>query len=737
MNRRSIHDMKKIGQIVYLAAIGAAGTLLADEWFYFCWPKPAAALSVLVFTAFICWSRERTVKPYLWAGIALAFLSLPAVVHKSGRDMEPYLLFLGMEAACAFAAFLSCLAEKRFFLRTALILAETVCLICYGIDGMELPKWTVCMVLFAFLMLLTEAVEWKSERKGGLNAVQLVPVFCCVILAISLLPVPEKPMQWTAVKKVLSLAKEQMTAVIAEVQFRFQENGGSFSLNFSGYDEDGGLGGSVFSSDQAQLSIKGDQTKSPFYAGGTMFDTYTGNGWTQSEKPGADQEEYRLQYEGWKNAFRHSVFSEQDYRELTHMRSCSIRYDGVKTKSLFLAPVTEKLTMPDGEKTIGRSGGGLTLKKAEGVGFCYTMRFLEIDYQNEKIKQLLRQQAWSGTPVLDEKAKKRQDEIYACYTALPDSLPERITELAHEITEGAETDYDRMKAIEAYLHGYTYAVSVKKCPKGTDPVDYFLFESRTGYCTYFAAAAALLGRCEGIPTRYVEGFLTSETMEPGGEEIRMTGNNVHAWTEAYIKNIGWVPLEPTPGYGNSSAEAWEQPKAGAGTVTGEVSLEGKPKQDGTDQVMEGSAEKAPDLGKQIRKGAAACLKILLLAGLLAGTVTVFILLRNYMRRRSYRSKNETDKLREQMRQALYFGKLCGEEMKSGETLEAYGRRCCRRLDTPDISFAGFCTLFEAVRFGGGTVDQEILDTAEKYVKTLERQYLDKAGRWKRFLYYLR
>lgn len=58
-------------------------------------------------------------------------------------------------------------------------------------------------------------------------------------------------------------------------------------------------------------------------------------------------------------------------------------------------------------------------------------------------------------------------------------------------------------------------------PSGTaDIADYFLFESQTGHCTYFAAAMAVPARCEGIPTRYVEGFVTNkEPAQPPEDSI--------------------------------------------------------------------------------------------------------------------------------------------------------------------------------------------------------------------------
>ena len=101
-----------------------------------------------------------------------------------------------------------------------------------------------------------------------------------------------------------------------------------------------------------------------------------------------------------------------------------------------------------------------------------------------------------------------------------------------------------------------------RCPEGQDFTDFFLFDSQTGYCTYFATAMAVLGRCCGIPTRYAEGFVTTGTRRTEGNQVMITSDNAHAWAEGYIPNIGWVPFEPTPRYYEAANTAWNLPAQG-------------------------------------------------------------------------------------------------------------------------------------------------------------------------------
>ena len=141
--------------------------------------------------------------------------------------------------------------------------------------------------------------------------------------------------------------------------------------------------------------------------------------------------------------------------------------------------------------------------------------------------------------------------------SLPDSLPDRVKELAETITKDADSDYEKMKALEQYVSSYAYTTRPKDTPKGQDVVDYFLFDSMEGYCTYHASALAVLARCIGIPSRYVQGFCV-QFEQDGNLETNAVGTMAHAWCECYIKGVGWLPFEATPSYGECRYQPWEK-----------------------------------------------------------------------------------------------------------------------------------------------------------------------------------
>jgi hypothetical protein len=78
-----------------------------------------------------------------------------------------------------------------------------------------------------------------------------------------------------------------------------------------------------------------------------------------------------------------------------------------------------------------------------------------------------------------------------------------------------------------------------------DPVGSFLFNSKTGYCEYFAAAMALMARTQGIPSRVVNGFQTGSFNRLGGDFV-VRARDAHSWVEIYFPKYGWIPFDPTP-----------------------------------------------------------------------------------------------------------------------------------------------------------------------------------------------
>lgn len=133
------------------------------------------------------------------------------------------------------------------------------------------------------------------------------------------------------------------------------------------------------------------------------------------------------------------------------------------------------------------------------------------------------------------------------YLDLP-PLPERVIRLAREIVPEEGGPLERARAIEEYLERECrYSLEVAPLPPGHDAVDFFLFESKQGYCEHFATAYAVLCRLAGIPSRVVTGYSTGD-YNPLTGLYEVTLDDAHAWVEIYLAGVGWVARDPTPGF---------------------------------------------------------------------------------------------------------------------------------------------------------------------------------------------
>ena len=132
------------------------------------------------------------------------------------------------------------------------------------------------------------------------------------------------------------------------------------------------------------------------------------------------------------------------------------------------------------------------------------------------------------------------------YLQLPPTLPQRVKELALELTREYDNIYDKAVALEEYLRQIPYNEDIEAPPPDRDGVDYFLFDSREGYCDYYASAMAVMARAVGIPARIAVGYAGGEYEgELDGYLVRRS--NAHTWVEIYFPDYGWIEFEPTAG----------------------------------------------------------------------------------------------------------------------------------------------------------------------------------------------
>ena len=135
-------------------------------------------------------------------------------------------------------------------------------------------------------------------------------------------------------------------------------------------------------------------------------------------------------------------------------------------------------------------------------------------------------------------------ELAQRYTRLA-AIPDRVSKLAAQLTQGQASTYDKVLAIEAWMADNTqYSLDIPPLPAGEDAVERFLFVDRIGFCEQIASSLVVMLRSQGIPTRLAVGYTPGERNPfTGFYEVR--ARDAHAWAEVYFPGIGWQAFDPT------------------------------------------------------------------------------------------------------------------------------------------------------------------------------------------------
>jgi len=127
---------------------------------------------------------------------------------------------------------------------------------------------------------------------------------------------------------------------------------------------------------------------------------------------------------------------------------------------------------------------------------------------------------------------------------LPDGSNPQARELSRTLREKHPDDMALAQAVLQMFRGQDFFYTIEPPLLGDHPVDEFLFKTRAGFCEHYASAFAVLMRGAGIPARIVTGYQGGQINDFGNYLI-VRQADAHAWTEVWLKDRGWVRIDPT------------------------------------------------------------------------------------------------------------------------------------------------------------------------------------------------
>ena len=352
-------------------------------------------------------------------------------------------------------------------------------------------------------------------------------------LLLALLLVPRTPPAAPRLKQ----AAEDLYQTLADYLPSSDESArAGFTLETEGYlplgsDAHSRLGGAADPTSHPVMQVLTDYT---LYLRGVTMNHYNGLNWFDT----LSARRY-LYADLLQQAYRRQVFNE--YLPLTsgplELRRASVTMSSAAATTLYVPQRLRSLTAQSAHMTpYFNAASELFLPRELREGDSYAFTYLALPADSEDTARMVEE----ASAVADA----QYAEIAAVYTALPSHMQGELYALSYQAARGEETPYRRALAIRDYLREhYTYTLNVSTPPDNVDFAAWFLLREREGYCTYFATALTLLCRMQGIPARYVTGYLVS----PVDGVANVTSMDAHAWTEVYLNGFGWLTLDATPG----------------------------------------------------------------------------------------------------------------------------------------------------------------------------------------------
>lgn len=576
----------------------------------------------------------------------------------------------------------------------------------------------VLMVLFIFSYLLMVGYDSliRSDSSVGENKnelfLNLYPRWMNVVLIYSMviallsstLPGSSDYIRWGWLNDKVTAA----FPIIQELRSgeevrRVSGSAQGFDFSTTGFQNDSSrLGGPVKIDDTVVMSIRGDRVN---YLRGNVRHTYTGIGWMEDPKF----------YQMVQESSDFSNLSEEEkslyYRDV----SFSITNERISSTTVFSPFQPYSLDFEGDSGALVNHDfsivypGGIYAGESYFIS-AYTPRSYGIQVERGIDRSL--------------------DDLLSSelYLALPDTITDRTVQLAHAITDGLESDIDKALAIESHLREtYDYNLDVPHIPENADFVDYFLFDGEQGYCTYFASSLAVLLRIEGIPSRYVEGFIVGPANEDDVQEVR--NSNAHSWVEAYIEPAGWITLEATPAYTPPARLLDYDPQLDQDIEAEEnVGRSRDPESaDGRDDGTGNGSSNIPDMENSENEDSTwgtssfALVALVMITLIIAWKFIRGIYLKK-IDRISYGNLNNNGKVLHQYFQMGQILKNLGYGLNPGETHFEYSNRISHKFhEFGKFGFKHATQLFVKSKYGDYQPSSDEVNAMEDYNKKLELQ----------------
>lgn len=620
---------------------------------------------------------------FLVLGVSLILASLPllyAQLSNAPRFLinHRYLWLVPLLAVLCYV--LSILCKHFRPARYVIIIAILTLLVSLRAQNIEIPKASVMLFGTVLLLLLIEETQRRWHKEGDIeHTAHLVGVAPFVLLYLLLalqLPTRTKPFEWTFVKDFIIRIEDLATSISQRLgRGNDSDDFHAYLAGFSGGETK--LGGDVTTDETVllQLEVFPSSITSVYLVGETS-DTFQRLSWKRTLQTANGEHDFDML------ETRAAILRNPSSMDLLRDFSLRVHYRNLSTRYLFTPERSivnlEALSALD----VTEQGRTLRFAKKHGINTEYAMEGFQLNALHPAFAEYLRnyvpftEEEWNTTV----RRSKRNQLVYS-YAALLDyrefvkasyyhevTLSEPVKAYIDSITEGSLDTYDKLLRLRQALSSFAYTRTPDEFPTTVTDADTFLhyfFATQKGYCSYFATAMVLLAWNEGLPARYVSGFLAPI----GNQKLSdVTGTMAHAWCEVYFEGIGWIPFDATPGYGTSTYWATR-----AEAAAGDKPSVHRPEATPTPTIVPSLSPLPTETPSKINTSFIALLTLIGLLLLLTLTAVVLIADRIYLRKHFARS-TDAEKITILYRRNTHLLALLRLPIRDEETLLMYAKR---------------------------------------------------------------
>ncbi len=321
----------------------------------------------------------------------------------------------------------------------------------------------------------------------------------------------------------------------------------------------------------------------------------------------------------------------------------------------------------------------------------------------------------SAVPQLTENALRAATPAAA--TGHDEPVPVDLATRATEITGSAEFGYPALQELANYFSHGEFAEDVTADP----PSGHGLFQIRRlmtdkrGTAEQYASAFAVLARALGYDTRVVVGFTPRPDRNNPGT-YRVTGQDVHAWAEVRFRELGWVPLDPTPGKTTDKDPDEEQNQTSPSPSPSPSQQASAP----ANQPSAGqSAGAAAPPGRSVT--GTGVVVLVLLVGLFALVVAAVPVAKSARRRKRRRAPDPNRRTASAWQDTLDRLRESGLSLAGADTAGEVGTATHSRFGTgAGDSVARLASIYDAAIYGAEPVPGSVADTAWRHADAARR-----------------